>query len=372
MSNPKTKSVTMHEDSFASIREDDFEQNSPIIDSGGAEDESYLKAKICFASFADKHLIMEEDDSSTSSTVDDLEQNSLPSGNGVQRTVLGAVFGMLFGAIIQVKDKTKMFKHIIGYLNSTLDSLKPLIEEITEYNKVLHLPKEELENFTIQMEMEVELIHKCSKVHKWANYKKYEYINKLLRLDVSLQGLLSILRVQLARDVRESLVFVSNTEAVIKQIEESGTVQLQNDPTEIEDSCDVLEPSQPEVGLSVQGTKNVKETLDSAAKIEVGVKQIEGSGDVQGQTDMGIGEPTLLTLEAPDAENEMTEYVPSTVTVSLDVLLNELKRKLLKDEALALVLTGPRGCCKTTFAKINCQDKEVKDIFKKSIFFIRV
>ncbi|BBH03511.1 WRKY DNA-binding protein 33 [Prunus dulcis] len=30
------------------------------------------------ASFSDKHLIMEEDDSSASSTVDDLEQNSLP------------------------------------------------------------------------------------------------------------------------------------------------------------------------------------------------------------------------------------------------------------------------------------------------------
>ncbi|CAB4310674.1 unnamed protein product [Prunus armeniaca] len=144
-------------------------------------------------------------------------------GNGVQRIALGAVFGLLFGAVIQVKDKTKMFKRILGYLNSTLDSLKPLIEEITEYNKVLHLPKEELENFTIQMETGVELIHKCSKVHKWANYKKYEYTNKLLRLDESLQGLLSILRVQLARDVRESLVFVSNTEIVIKQIEESGT-----------------------------------------------------------------------------------------------------------------------------------------------------
>ncbi|KAI5329261.1 hypothetical protein L3X38_028658 [Prunus dulcis] len=75
----------MHEDFFASIREDDFEQNSPVIDLGEAEDESDLEAKICFsldssASFAEKHLIMEEDDSSTSSTVDDLEQNSLPSG----------------------------------------------------------------------------------------------------------------------------------------------------------------------------------------------------------------------------------------------------------------------------------------------------
>ncbi|KAI5329263.1 hypothetical protein L3X38_028660 [Prunus dulcis] len=171
---------------------------------------------------------------------------------------------MLFGVVIQVKDKTKMFKRILGYLNSMLDSLKPLIEEITEYNKVLHLPKEELENFTIQMEMRVELIHKCSK-----------------------------------------------------------------------------------------GTRDVKKTLDSVAKIEDGVKRIEGSGDVQGQTDIGIGEPTLPTLEAPDAENDMTEYVPSTVTVSFDVLLRELKKKLLKDKASALVLTGPQGCGKTTLAKTN-------------------
>lgn len=59
----------------------------------------------------------------------------------------------------------------------------------------------------------------------------------------------------------------------------------------------------------MHGTRDVKETLDSVAIIEVGVKRIEGSGDVQGQTDIGIGEPTL---EAPDAENKVTEYVPST------------------------------------------------------------
>ncbi|KAI5329288.1 hypothetical protein L3X38_028685 [Prunus dulcis] len=295
-----------------------------------------------------------------------------PIGRVGGAATLGAVFGVLFDTIARVKDKTMMLKRPLEDVKSTLDSLKPLIEEIATYNKVLNLPKEELENVRFQMEEGVELLHKCSKVRQWTSYKRYEYANKLLGLDESLQGLLNILRVQLARDVRESLVSVSKIEKVIDQIEESGTLQLQNHPTEIEDSCDVLEPPQPEVGLSVQGTRDVKETLDSAAKIEVGVKRIEGSGDVQGQTDMGIGEPKLPTLEAPDVENEVTEYVPSTVTVGLDVLLRELKRELLKDEVSALVLTGPRGCGKTKLAKKICQDKEVKDIFKNSIFFVRV
>ncbi|KAL6280683.1 hypothetical protein ACE6H2_017564 [Prunus campanulata] len=296
----------------------------------------------------------------------------VPLGGVGGAAALGAVFEVLFDTVARVKDKTMMLKRPLEDVKSTLDSLKPLIEEITAYNKVLNLPKEEIENVRFQMEEGVELLHKCSKVRQWTSYKRYEYANKLLGLDESLQGLLNILRVQLARDVRESLVSVSNIEKVIDQIEGSGTVQLQNDPTEIEDPCDVLEPSQPEVGLSVQGTRDVKETLDLSAKIEVGVKRIEGSGDVQGQTDMGIGEPTLPTLEAPDAENEVIEYVPSTVTVGLDVLLRELKRELLKDEVSGLVLTGPRGCGKTTLAKNFCQDEEVKDIFKNSIFFVRV
>ncbi|CAB4310671.1 unnamed protein product [Prunus armeniaca] len=47
MSNPKAESVTMHKTYLTLIREDAFEQNFPIIDLGGAEDESDHEAKIC-------------------------------------------------------------------------------------------------------------------------------------------------------------------------------------------------------------------------------------------------------------------------------------------------------------------------------------
>ncbi|ONI07557.1 hypothetical protein PRUPE_5G127600 [Prunus persica] len=146
-------------------------------------------------------------------------------GNGVEGATLGTSFGVLFGAVIQVKDKTKMFKCILEYLESTIDSLKPFIEEMVEYNKVLHLSKEELGNFITLMEKGAQLIHKCSKIRKWASYKKYEYANKLLRLDESLQVMLNIFRVQLVRDVRESLVSLSNIEAMIKRMEGSDLIQ---------------------------------------------------------------------------------------------------------------------------------------------------
>ncbi|CAL9030514.1 unnamed protein product, partial [Prunus brigantina] len=74
------------------------------------------------------------------------------------------------------------------------------------------------------MEKGAELIHKCSKIRRWASYKKYEYTNKLLRLDESLQAMLGILKVQLVRDVRNSLVSLSNTEIVINDLIQNNQI----------------------------------------------------------------------------------------------------------------------------------------------------
>lgn len=75
--------------------------------------------------------------------------------NDVQGAALGVVFWLLFGDIIEVEeDKTSMFKCIRGYHKYNLESLEPSMLGI-EYDKKLHLPKEELENFGIQMEMGV-------------------------------------------------------------------------------------------------------------------------------------------------------------------------------------------------------------------------
>ncbi|CAN6541794.1 unnamed protein product [Malus baccata var. baccata] len=164
---------------------------------------------------------------------------------------LEAVFLALFDAVIEAKDKTVMFKPLLENLIATLESVKPLIEEITKHNKVLDHAEEQLEDFRIQMENGVELIGKCSRDHLWASCKHYKYTDKLLRLDESLQILLNILKVKIARDVKQAFASVQHVEAVIKQIEESGVLQFQIQ-TRGTVGLDML---------NVQGTRDVKESL---------------------------------------------------------------------------------------------------------------
>ncbi|XP_021803135.1 uncharacterized protein LOC110747236 [Prunus avium] len=155
-------------------------------------------------------------------------------GNGEQPvtsfdrgTSLHAVFVVLFDVVIQVKEKTTVFKPFLEDIKSTLDILKPLIEEIAKHNKVLDRPKEELENFRNQMEKGVELIRKCFQVRLWSSCKQYKYTDKLMGLDESLQKMLNILKAQVARDLKETLVSIKKIEGVIKKIEESGLVRDQ-------------------------------------------------------------------------------------------------------------------------------------------------
>jgi hypothetical protein len=101
----------------------------------------------------------------------------------------------------------------------TLDCLKPVIQEIAEYNKVLNQPMEELLDLELKMEEGQDLVRKCSNVSAWSLCKKYRYSNQLFQLDRSLHALLHVLELQKTRDVRETLLTVNNIETVVHRIE---------------------------------------------------------------------------------------------------------------------------------------------------------
>lgn len=82
----------------------------------------------------------------------------------VEGAALAAAFGELFDAVIGVKDKTAMFRLLLGDLDSTLYSLKPFIAKTVEYTNVDCPYIEELENVKMQMEEGEKLVRKWSKV----------------------------------------------------------------------------------------------------------------------------------------------------------------------------------------------------------------
>ncbi|KAJ9562330.1 hypothetical protein OSB04_007490 [Centaurea solstitialis] len=60
------------------------------------------------------------------------------------------------------------------------------------------------------------------------------------------------------------------------------------------------------------------------------------------------------------------------VVIGLDYHLEELKRRLLKDDNQVLTVSAPGGCGKTTLAKMVCHDDEIKGIFGDNIFYVTV
>ncbi|XP_004288077.1 PREDICTED: probable disease resistance protein At5g66900 [Fragaria vesca subsp. vesca] len=244
---------------------------------------------------------------------------------------MGLPFTVLYEVIKEVVIKTAMFEPLLKELDFTIDSLKPLIEEMDKYNKVLDRPEKELREFKVQMEKGPELIRKCANLSKWQSYKKYKYSNQLLELQNSLQKLQFLLSVQQARDVKQTLAVTKNIETVVLRIDGEGPAGWK------------------------EGMNDMKETLEEV-KIITGtmVKRIDQKGEVQSQIDS----------EVPASPR---------VTVGLDVPLMELKMKLLKDdEVTMLVLTAPGGSGKTTLATKFCQDKDVQGKFKNNIFFFTV
>ncbi|ONH96599.1 hypothetical protein PRUPE_7G139700 [Prunus persica] len=232
------------------------------------------------------------------------------AGELIGGAVLGTLFSVLYERLEKLIIKNFKYKNILNDFKSNLDSLKPVINQIEEYNTELDHPEQELKDLKEVMKKGIELVGKCFEGGEFQFYEKNKYANKLVQLDKSLQALLQRLHVQGIRDVKESSVSV----------------------------------------------RNIKKEL---SRIEPMLSRIESSLVLQNQakTEAWCAAPELRLL-----------------VVGLDFPLKELKRKLLnlKDGVSMLVLTAPGGCGKTTLATTFCQDQEVKDTFGDNIFFVTV
>ncbi|KAM5576440.1 U-box domain-containing protein 5 [Rosa sericea] len=239
------------------------------------------------------------------------------------KVLVAAAFRVLLNAIIKVKESTIMFRPLLRRLKSTLDYLLPLIGDMVQCNKALDRPEEELENMRIQMENGVVLIGKCLNVRRWTRDKKYIYINQLFELNDYLQEQLSILLVQIARDVRETSVLIRNIKEVVKRDERSGMAENQ---LEYKGCCNVSEPPFPTAGFktNMQGTRDVMmETLVFVKNIEEGVKGMEGRSTVDEVSETLLPTVGIEVLNMQGTKDVIMETQASTESTHAEVNLIE-------------------------------------------------
>lgn len=199
---------------------------------------------------------------------------------------LGAVLGTAFTVLYAVVDqatigKFNKFKPLLGALQSTLDSIQPLvIKQIGEYNVKLELPNDEIEKLVKQMEEGEKLVLKLSKLRFWNRIKSL-YTDQLVELDGCLKGLLKHIVMQQARDIKENLLVAKQTATQLVQFQEFNERLLRERMLLQEDAKDLQE----KFVLALQN--NGKQLLQLQGVIEEMMKQQEARGVT---TDDGTGD----------------------------------------------------------------------------------
>ncbi|CAN6571257.1 unnamed protein product [Malus baccata var. baccata] len=113
----------------------------------------------------------------------------------------GSAVGALFTVLYEVRAP-------LGGLDSTLETLNPLIKDIERYKEVLDQSNKEVEKIVRQIVNREELVLKCSKLSPWKGFKKYKYAKQLLDLDKCLNRWLKILNGEGVRSGFENLAAV--------------------------------------------------------------------------------------------------------------------------------------------------------------------
>ena len=143
------------------------------------------------------------------------------AAGGVVEAAFGEGFAILHETVKHVVGQIIMFKSILKSLESTLDGVAPVVQQIRRLSLALGHPEKETKRLIEQMKKGNELVLKCSKIKRWSwNYcfKAYSYSIKLKKLNNAIEKFCQIdLTVQNTRTALETLIKVNqNTTTVLE------------------------------------------------------------------------------------------------------------------------------------------------------------
>ncbi|XP_062018524.1 probable disease resistance protein At5g66900 [Rosa rugosa] len=225
---------------------------------------------------------------------------------------LGSAFSILTSGVQELISKAAMFEPLFKSIQSTLIALDSLVPDTDEPN-----PAKKLEGLEEVRKMGEKLVSDCKEVSEWNLFAKYYFAVKLLEWNDFLKHQLRI------HQLREG----KNTASMVEKT-----------------------------------ASTVEKTAVSVDSVLFSVKNIE--------------KHVILNKAATSSSISITALQPPKLPqhiVGLDTPLMELKKMLLTDHGVSmLVLTAPGGCGKTTLATMFCEDEQVKEKFGCNIFFITV
>ncbi|KAL3722211.1 hypothetical protein ACJRO7_034562 [Eucalyptus globulus] len=250
-------------------------------------------------------------------------------------TAAEEAFGTLFALVKDVVVTIVVFREQLKKIESTLDSIVPIMKNIDELNR--RMDRKDMGQIRAIIDDGIDLVKKCLKIKKCNLIKRYMYSKKLTEFDATL-----------FREFQLSvpLTAARNTMEILEGVEVMGgeVKEVGKDVKEIEGNVNEIRGGVEEIG------GDVKKLLDSV-QLSSGAQQswLEPLSD-------------LAVPEAPDL------IVGSEVEKSM----RELKERLLEEGVSVIVVTAPGGCGKTTLLKKLCHDEAIEGKFHNNIMFVPV
>ncbi|XP_027153277.1 probable disease resistance protein At5g66900 [Coffea eugenioides] len=141
------------------------------------------------------------------------------AANLTEGAALGSVCNLLVAAVLEVTQKVATFKFSLDRLKTTLNSIKPIFDDIERLNEILNRPEEETESFLTQLRKAEKLVRKCLEIKSWNFYKKYTYSRKLNALDQSLLRFFKLdAQLHMVRDSRRIMVGMRGMDDKVDEI----------------------------------------------------------------------------------------------------------------------------------------------------------
>ncbi|KAL4632021.1 hypothetical protein ACB092_04G021800 [Castanea dentata] len=197
----------------------------------------------------------------------------------------GAVFTVLYDTVKDVVGKVRMFKPILEDLESTLNNLAPMVEEIRQLSEQLDLPEVKTKRLMERMEEGAKLVRKCLKIRWWNSCFKVGYSTELKELDEEIRRFCQVdLQVHNTRNVLKTLEQLAEETVRFCQVD----MQVHSTRNGQRVRCTVRDPPDFTVGLDMP----MKELKTLLLKEEVQLLLLTAPGE--------CGKTTLVQMLCQD------------------------------------------------------------------------